>query len=198
LTQYQSNPEQFRWASGQKTVSHLLDQAKVAVRDGDPQRAAQLKKRLAILDPNDKVSSITGIDTLLGSQVFDTLPEAFGGKPKRKLKYVFGLLIVLIVAPAAWWSIGSVRKEVIEATEQKQELAILKVNSNVETHVFLDGRALGKTPDFAPAVVPAGSAKLEFSNSKFGKLRHEVNLVTNKSTSLYVDWKKKRVRSTQE
>ncbi|MFC1611468.1 hypothetical protein ACFL6C_10950 [Myxococcota bacterium] len=80
-----------------------------------------------------------------------------------------------------------------------ESVSILRVRSRERTHVFLDGRALGATPDFAPAIVPSGRAELEFVTEGRHRLTEIVELPADGKVNIVVDWKhgKVRVRRTK-
>jgi len=196
LRSYQRDPLTFRAADRERLVRHLIGQLKIAVRDEDRLAVDSLRGRLAVLDPeNEEAARISGIGQLAapGPITRDDLLV-----PRRR-RWAAPLLVLLAAGAgiALWQGVGPLSLPTPPPAQVSKPVGLLRVRANDKTHVFLDGRVLGTTPDFAPAMLPAGSVALEFVHDRKGRLQQIVKLKAGDEVTVVVDWRRRRVRIRQ-
>jgi serine/threonine protein kinase len=197
LESYERDPMTFRADDRHRVVQHLIGRLKISVRDQDGITADEIRGRLAVLDPdNVEATHISGVRQLLKHRRGDTEPEVALARHNRR-GWIWAAAVfaaVLIGATLLATSDFSLSTLTPTAAEPTPEVAMLMVRANDRTAVFVDGRALGNTPDFPPAVIPAGTVSLELVQDKRGKLSQKLELAGGDNVTVVVDWRRKKVR----
>ncbi|MFC1611467.1 serine/threonine protein kinase [Myxococcota bacterium] len=107
LARFETNPDGFREQDKERTIGHLIEQLKIAVRDGDGILADGVRGRIGVLDPNNaEAQRITGAAHLSKSAV-DTDPELVIKRGRRRQKVFWGGAVSLSSWPrwsASWHS----------------------------------------------------------------------------------------------
>jgi hypothetical protein len=189
LATYQADPEEFATVDRRRTVTHLRDQLGLACRDGNHSRADALRLRLLVLDPHgDKSPPPPDFPHL---ELDSGPPTAAASKKRRGLFLVAALVLGLVGAAVTWllWPEG-------EAPVAQKPVSVLHVRATERTHVFIEGRTLGSTPGFAPALVPSGPATFELVNERHGRMIETVELAPDVQTNLFVNWRREKVLVT--
>lgn len=196
---YLKNPERFRREDRQHVVKHLVGRLKVAVRDEDGVAANAIRTRLAILDPNNsdamRVSGVTKLIRRIRRE----------GRGRRWWPLVATLLATGMVGATLYLTRSTEPREPPQAPvaavapqPHRPAPTLLQVRATDRTHVFVDGRALGHTPDFASTEVPSGEVEVELVHRRRGRLKRTIKLEPGQATTVVVDWRRKRVQVENE
>jgi len=196
LKAFEKDALRFRADDRKRLIRHLVERLKVAVRDDDGNAANEIRARLAVLDPeNSAIGSVSGVTQVLRGHRSITEPEVVLERLSRRRWIAASIITAVGMIGATIYITSKSRARSNDDGDQlKSRPAILRVRGTERTHVFFNGRALGTTPNFSPAMVPNGRIVLEFHNDKRGKLRHTMEVAPGESVTLVVDWRQKRVR----
>ncbi|MED5464259.1 MAG: serine/threonine-protein kinase [Myxococcota bacterium] len=194
LTDFEAAPEAFAQHARDKSVTHLVNQLKIAARDQDAPRAQSVRSRLAVLAPeHSQVPGMEDVNRLLSETPEEISPElAYSRFTARRRGLLILTLGALVMAAAGWWiatrpsSPASVSSP---SSPAPRGTTTLSVSATARTRVFVNGSAAGATPGFIPVTVPSGATHLEFMGPNKKKLKQDLTLSPNTQTHVTVEWK---------
>lgn len=196
LQSYEDDPIGFRAIDRARLVHHLIGRLKIAVRDQDGITADEVRARLAVLDPeNEEAARVTGVQQLLASTRRPLTPLPY--EPSSYKGLVIAAVVLTLVAAGVTAYVTDAFSWVTDAASDhivRREVTMLRVRANERTHVFIDGHALGTTPNFPPAMVPSGEVALEFVSGSKERLRYQLTLIPGEPVTVVVDWRNSRVK----
>jgi serine/threonine protein kinase len=200
LTDFEASPEVFAKHARDKSVTHLVNQLKIAARDQDAPRAQSVRSRLTVLAPeHSQVPGMEDVNRLLSENPGEVSPELayshFTTRRRRRLMLVLGTLMIVA---AGWWATTNLSPSASPvsspAAAAPHGTATLTISATARTRVFVNGSAAGSTPGFIPLMVPSGAAHLEFMGPNKKKLKQDLTLSPKTRTHVTVDWKSYSLR----
>jgi serine/threonine protein kinase len=201
LARFETDAPGFRKNDTERTLAHLVEELKIAVRDHDGVRIDLLRRRIATLDPlNAEAQHVTGADMVMHDQ--GPLPAPTPTRHRREWRRlawpITAVIISTLAVGLALWIArpSSPVPSVIEAP-RIDSVAVLEVRARSRTRVLLNGTELGVTPGFAPATIPSGSVELEFVSERHGRIKDRFEVPLSGRLSLFVDWKHRKVRNLE-
>ena len=206
LARFEADPVEFRRNDKQRTLVHLIEELKIAVRDRDALRVDLLRRRIGVLDPlNTEAQQITGVESIRRAQGLPGEPNRPATRRawRELLRPGATLLIAGLAGAAALWLTrppprpASPVSPVVEPP-RVDAVAVLEVRCRQRTRVLLNGVQIGATPGFALATIPSGSVELEFVNDRFGRMKERFEVPTSQRLSVVVDWKHRRARMVEQ
>ncbi|OGQ78927.1 MAG: hypothetical protein A2289_04055 [Deltaproteobacteria bacterium RIFOXYA12_FULL_58_15] len=196
LASYEKDAVAFAAEDNERVAHHLVERLKIATRDKDAIAIDSVRNRLGIIDPdNEEAQRITGVDEVLRQK-----PRGFpvGEKRKSGLIFVASILSVALVSAALVLAVSHGNSnepsaEVEALPTSPQPICLLRVRSDEPIKVYLGGKDMGGTPNFAPAIVPCGPSVLVFLQPGGDRLTEMVELVPDSEKVVFVDWQRGQV-----
>lgn len=195
LSSFVQSPDDFRFQDRNRRMREVINELRRAVKAADGIKADTLRRRIGQLDPdNPEALNVTGIDHLVREGLIPDAPEeTFAKYRQARHTLVLVFLTLLGLVTGVWLArdvLAPPQPVPVQSVAQHGELLIEAPSG---TYVFVNGRAVGVSPNLGVVTLSPGISQIEAMHDKFGKLQGEVTITADRLTRVQIDWQTKKI-----
>ena len=193
LSGFAQSPDDFRFEDRNRRMREVTNELRRAVKAADGIKADTLRRRIGQLDPdNPEALNVTGIDNLVREGLIPDAPEeTFAKHTQARHTLTLVLLTLLGLVSGIWLARDVLAPPAPPPATPIVQQGELSIEAPSGTYVFVNGRAVGVSPNLGTVSLSPGLSQLEAMHDKFGKIRGEVNITANQVTRIQINWKSK-------
>ena len=194
LDNFVQNPDSFRFEDRNRRMREVTNELRRAIKAADGIKADTLRRRIGQLDPdNPEALNVTGMDHLVRQGLIPDAPEETFARQAQSKNILILVLLMLAGLLAGIWLAQDVLAPPVTVQRIVPQKGELIIQAPTGTYVFVNGRAIGVSPNLGSVSLSPGVSNIEAMHDTFGKTRGEVDITANHTTRVEINWKTKSI-----